>query len=105
MMNAQSFADAYAEYMTRNDKTVMINGKRYWRIVDKSKLTDFEVIVLPSDACGKKMEDEMGNEFHVSVPVEYNFKGEVPQWYKETVSLMLMDIEIKRIGNYVCIIE
>lgn len=104
-MNAQSYVDAYQTYKECSMKSVAIKGNRYWKIIDKSKLNDFEVLILPKDILGRKLEDELGNLFHVSTPLMFSFKGEVPEWYQETVSVMLMDIEIKKLGEYVRVID
>ncbi|MBO5338049.1 MAG: hypothetical protein J6A94_13075 [Lachnospiraceae bacterium] len=50
---------------------------------------------------GNILRDELGNIFEVGSPTHYSFKGEIPEWYLETVSLILKGIKIDKVGDYV----
>ena len=47
------------------------------------------------------IKDELGNVFQVGNPAHMSFRGEIPEWYLRTVSLVVQDVSINEIGEYV----
>ena len=66
MQNKRSFEDLYEEYKLRDDKVKDIEGEKYFRIINKDKITGLELIVLPNEVfsrSGNILKDELGNMF------------------------------------------
>jgi len=108
MQIRRKFIDVYEEYKMREDKVIVLNGEKYFRIIEKSKVAGFEIIALPNEVFiekGNILRDELGNIFEVGSPTHCSFKGEIPEWYLETVSLILKGIKIDKVGDYVRLVK
>lgn len=80
--------DVYEEYKTSNDKVIIIDGREYFRIIEKSKVAGFDIITLLNEVFkekGNTLQDELGNVFEVGNPTHSSFRGEIPEWYLKTV--------------------
>lgn len=103
-MKRRTLDELYNEYKNRNDKIITLEGKKYFKIIEVSRIAGFTVIVLPNVALegkGNTFQDEKGNIFHVGSPAHYSFKEKIPEWYLETVSLIVKDINRDELGDYV----
>lgn len=104
MQSRRNIEDLYEEYKLRQDKEKDINGEKYFRIITKEKVAGLEIIVLPNEVFnkpGNALKDELGNVFQVGNPAHMSFRGEIPEWYLRTVSLVVQDVSINEIGEYV----
>ena len=105
---------AYQKFKQRNDKTKVINGKIYYRIVwsDYFNLTGRDrglLSVVPSPDMPKKADavyqDENGNHFSFGGMHHIRFISEIPKWYFECGECSMEWQETKNIGKYLMIIE
>lgn len=105
---------AFQEYKQRNDKTKIINGKIYYRIVlsEFFNLTGFEngyLLVVPSPDMpqenGAIYQDENGNHFMLGGRNHIRFAEEMPEWYLECGECTMKWEETKNIGKYLTIVE
>lgn len=106
--------EAYQEYKQRTDRTKMINGKLYYRIVlsDFFNLTGLEngyLLVIPSPDMPQKKDavyqDEKGNHFTFCGHNHIRFAGEIPEWYLECGEYNMKWQETKDIGKYLTMVE
>ncbi len=98
----------YEAYKSSSDKIITIDGVEYFKIIEKSKIGNYEIIVIPMDifhAKGNILKDEKGNIFSIGNPSTYSFRDRIPEWYFKTASVLLKDISIDKIGNYVTLVE
>lgn len=108
MKEKVKFKDLYNSYKLSNDTIKIINGVKYFKIIDKEKVNNFEIIILPNEVFNKSgdiLKDNKGNIFRLGNVLNYSFKGKVPRWYFETSHVILEDISIDKIGNYVTMIN
>ncbi len=107
-MEIQSaFEKVYEAYKISDDKTIFIDGIEYFKIIAKQKIAKYESIVIPTDVFYIKeniLKDEKGNIFTVENPATYSFKTKIPEWYIKTVTVMLKDTTIDKIGDYVSLV-
>ncbi len=105
---------AYQEYKQRSDKTKIINGKLYYRIVlsEFFNLTGLEngyLLVIPSPDMPQEIsavyQDENGNHFTFGGRNHFRFSGERPEWYLECGEWNMKWQETKNIGKYLTIVE
>ena len=105
---------AYQEYKQRTDRTKIINGKLYYRIVlsEFFNLTGYEngyLLVIPSPDMPQEhnavYQDENGNHFTFGGRNHIRFAGEIPEWYLECGECNMKWQETKEIGKYLTIIE
>ena len=105
---------AYQEYKLRNDKTKIIDGKLYYRIVMSEffNLTGYEngyLLVVPSPDMPQEKnaiyQDENGNHFTFGGHNHIRFSGEIPEWYLECGECNMKWQETKNIGKYLSIVE
>lgn len=105
---------AYQEYKLRNDKTRIIDGKLYYRIVlsEFFNLTGYEngyLLVVPSPDMPQEKsavyQDENGNHFRLGGRNHICFAGEIPEWYLECGECNMKWQETKNIGKYLSIVE
>ena len=106
--------DAYKEYLASNDKTVIIDGEEYYKVVfiahfNDSRLGNFVHIVLHSDMFQpevkfNKIKDEKDNIYKLSGPEMIHFDDAIPEWYFKCWSFFIIDSEsdslTQDIGNY-----
>lgn len=106
---------AYQEFLKRNDKTKVIDGKTYYRIVCSNffqynnKKTGY-LSVVPSPDMKKQTDvvyqDEKGNHFIFKGFQFIRFVGgKIPKWYFECGVCSMEWQETKNIGQYLTIIE
>lgn len=103
-----NFEKVYEAYKVSNNKVIIINGVEYFRIIEKNKICNYQMIVIPNNifsTVGNRLKDEMGNIFTVGNPVHYSFKDRIPEWYLKTVSVMVKDTTINKIGEYVTLVK
>lgn len=103
----------YEQYLERDDIRVEIDGRLYYRIVHKDKLSirDGLVLVLvPSElfaggSIKQTVVDENGNTFNLGCIVHYSFRRPIPQWYLDAVSIEVMNVKEKEeIGDYLALL-
>lgn len=108
MQNKSNFTKLYENYKRKDDKVLMIEGERYFKIIKKEKIVGLEIITLPNevfDYFGNTLKDECGNIFQVGNAVHFSFRNEIPEWYLKTVSVVLKNITISELGEYVHFIK
>ncbi len=105
---------AYQEYHQRSDKTRVINGKLYYRIVcseffNLTGLEDGYLLVVPSPDMPQDKnavyQDENGNHFTLGGRNHIRFAGEIPKWYLECGECNMKWKETIHIGKYLTIVE
>ena len=107
MKDKSNFEEIYEAYKLRIDKVKIIDGVKYYKIIDKNKIYHYQIIVLPNEVfnvSGNILRDDKGIKFKVGSPMHYSFKGSVPNWYFETVHVLLEGVSIDEIGEYVTLI-
>ena len=108
MEKQSNFEKIYKSYKMSSDKVLIINGVEYFKIIEKNKVDNYQIIVIPMNvfyAKGNRLKDEKGNIFTVGNPATYSFREDIPKWYIETASVMLKDTTIDKIGDYVALAE
>lgn len=108
MQKRRKIAEVYEEYKKRSDITIVIDGEEYFRVIDRFRMAGFGTLILPNEVFklkGTKLCDELGNTFDIGSPMHYSFRGEIPEWYKNTISLTIKGIEIDKVGEYVCLVK
>ena len=108
MDKQKNFAEIYEAYKADGDKVIVIEGVEYFKVIQKKKVNVYEIIALPNEVFytkGDVLIDELGNKFTVGSPVHFSFKGEIPEWYLKTVSVVIRDMSIKDIGDYVSLVQ
>lgn len=106
--NDVPFEKIYEKYKADPDKIKMIDGRKYYRILqshiyrlpaNKPHLAVFIESELGVKV-GDLLADEYGNRFVYKCYSEYCFRGSTPEWYFETVEMHLSGgLEI---GEYLC---
>lgn len=101
----------YEEYL-RDDQCIEVDGKPYYRIIQKSEYTSldgFVLIVIPQKLFHHgesmaKVKDENGNVFKLTGPASMRFHSEIPRWYLETYTFMIKEIKhVDEIGDFVAV--
>lgn len=103
-----TFEEVYEAYKNSRDKVMLIDGVKYFKIIEKHKIYNHQIIIIPIDALcakGNIIKDEKGNVFTVENLATYSFRNNIPDWYLKTVSVVLRDIAIDKIGDYVTLVE
>lgn len=104
----------YEEYINRDDLLVRIDNRDYYRIVKKESFFIFENIILITvpwellfgSKCECKVIDENNNIFDLGKPIHINFRDYIPEWYLNTVTVAVDNINNPNlIGEYVAIFE
>ncbi len=103
----------YEQYLTMEDKVVEIDGVKYYKIIAKERvpLRDGLVVVcLPNSFIDstkiRNVIDENGNTFALGNAARYSFKGMIPRWYLETVTIEVYDVhDIDEIGQFVAALK
>ena len=101
----------YENYLSADDTIIEVDGKLFYKIVHKDRISLDEGIVLVcvpwklfNDTAIDKVKDENNNVFKLGAPVHYSFRRPVPQWYMETVTVTVNGIhEICQIGEYLAL--
>ena len=99
-------SELYDEYKNSKDKTVELDGEKYYKIIDVSKFMERNIIVLPMElffTTSKFIKDEKGKIFELGEKVYFSFRGTIPDWYLETMQLTIDDVD--QMGNYVRQVE
>lgn len=111
MDNKSEMEIQYEEWLNRNDRMVEIEGRKYFRIIRKDRLSIKEgtvLIVVPWDllkSSNRKYIDENGCVFSLGSPAHISFRGTIPTWYFETASVPVEGIhELTQIGDYLATI-
>lgn len=103
-----TFEKVYEAYISSKDNVMLIDGVKYFKIIEKNKIGNHQIIVIPIDvfhAKGNIMKDEKGNVFTIRNLATYSFRNNIPDWYLKTASVVLKDIAIDKIGDYVTLVE
>ena len=104
----------YDEYLKRDDLIIIQDDKEYYRIVRKYRISCLGGIVnitvprtvFKNARDNLKLMDENGSVFSAGASVHFSFRGGIPQWYLETVTISLKEItDIELIGNYISELE
>lgn len=98
----------YEEYLKSNDKTKMINGKEYYKIVDCHIGKVFGIIIVPFEAVPKPnvwLIDENGFKFFTDGLVHMRFSEGIPEWYLKLATLSIDVAKPYKIGEYLRICE
>ena len=98
----------YEEYLKSNDKTKMINGKEYYKIVDCHIGEGFGIIIVPFEAVPKSkvwLIDENGFKFFTDGLVHIRFSEGIPEWYLKLATLSIDVVKPCEIGKYLRICE
>ena len=103
----------YENYLASDDKTILINGKTYYKIVYKYSLANRNnriYITIPTELLnGNKSEnviDEKGQKFILGPSVHMAFRDGIPDWYVKTLTVSIAGIDqISDIGNYLSLLE
>ena len=103
-----TFEKVYEAYKSSRDKVMLIDGVKYFKIIEKNKIGNLQIIVIPIDvfcAKGNIMKDEKENVFTVVNLATYLFSDNIPDCYLKTASVVLKDIAIDKIADYVTLVE
>ena len=104
-------AEIYAEYIKRDDITLIKNGKTYYRIIYKESYLGFAVIALPREASyvvGARLEDENGVLIkEPGFPIRYEVDDgvEYPEWYTNSVEIPTRHFDSDPLGEYILVIR
>lgn len=107
-MSKKHINEIYEAYIKRDDKVIKIGELTYYRIIDKTFLSikDGTVLVcvpqkMFKNRLCKKLVDENGKCFKIGYPAHFSFNGDIPKWYKETVTFHLVGTnDINEVGEY-----
>ena len=103
-MNKLNFEEIYNNYKLSNDTIKIIDGITYFKIIDRNKVSGFNIIALPNEKFTEpitKVHDNKGNVIEIGKPITYSFRDNIPDWYMETVHVLVNNISIDEIGEYV----
>ncbi len=99
----------YEEYLKSNDKTKIINGKEYYRIVDCYVGSMLGIMTVPFEVVSQPdvwLVDENGFKFLSKGLMHVRFSGEIPDWYLKELAIIGIDVvEPCEIGKYVRMCE
>ena len=105
----------YERYLLSKDKTLILDGKTFYRIIDKFLVKKMLIITLPLEAFGdntvekiitNKYTDEDNRVFAFSAPMHISFIGKAPDWYYETLTVQVKGVKkIDEIGDYISKME
>ena len=112
MTNKSDMEIVYENYLHSDDIEIEIDDVRYFKIIEKSKVPVRDGIVticVPSKTFksneNNTILDESGKKFNISGPAFYSFRGNVPRWYLETLTVVVNDISDENdIGSYIALI-
>lgn len=103
----------FENYLASDDKTILINGNTYYKIVYKYSHPNRNnriYITIPTELLiGNKsinVIDEEGREFILGPSVHMCFRDGIPEWYVKTLTVSIEGIDrISDIGNYLSLLE
>ena len=96
----------YEEWLAREDRVIEKNGRTFYRIISKNKLSlngGTVMIVVPLSVLTSNGEymDENGNTFLLGGPSHISFTDSIPTWQYETRTVPVKDIhDLAQIGDY-----
>ena len=108
MREIANFEKIYETYKSNNDNVIVIDGIKYFKIIEKYDVCGFQIIAIPNDVlntAGNMLKDDLGNIFTIGNPVHYKFKDNIPEWYFETSHVMLKDTTVDKIGEYITLVQ
>lgn len=95
----------YEEYLKSDDKTKIINGKKYYRIIDYHVGSICGFMTIPNGVVSLPnvwFVDENGFKFLSKGLVHIRFSGDIPEWYLKSAKIICIDVvEPCEIGEYV----
>lgn len=97
----------YEQYLVRDDKILVCNDDKFYRIISKSRISKggTVVVTLPSEMLSAvtsncKVKDENGRTFETGKIIHLSFKR-VPKWYMRSFTIPINGINnTKDIGDY-----
>lgn len=98
----------YEEYLKSDDKFKIIDGKKYYKVIDCYVSDYFGILIVPHEAAPKAniwLEDENGFRFFSKGLVHMRFTDGVPEWYLRLASIGIDVVRPTKIGNYVRMCE
>ncbi len=98
----------YKEYLKSKDKTKIISGKEYYKIVDCHVGSVFGIMIVPYEAVPKAnvwLIDENGFKFFTDGLVHFRFSGDIPEWYLRLATVGIDVVKPCEIGKYVRMCE
>lgn len=108
MREMTNFEKIYETYKSSNDKVIVIDEVKYFKIIEKYDVCGFQIIAIPNDVlntAGNILKDDLGNIFTIGNPVHYTFKDNIPEWYFETSHVTLKDTTVDKIGEYITLVQ
>ena len=94
----------YENYLKSDDKTKIINGKEYHKVIDCHVFDSFGVMSVSFEAAPKPniwLIDENGFKFFSKGLVHMSFARPVPEWYLKLANIGIEVSKPCKIGNYV----
>ncbi len=110
MEEISELKNRYDIYLAEKKKTLIKDGKVYYKLVNKDVLTlgnqRFLALTLSNKAFEKETNSIMTEGGEIikldSSPMELVFRGEEPEWYKETRTVTISNIrDVTIVGEYV----
>lgn len=103
-----NFEEIYELYKLRDDKVKIIDGIKYYKIIEKTNLLHFVIIALPKEMFTTSktvVKDDNGNVLDLGRPAHYNFVSVAPKWYYEVYQFGLENVSLDEIGEYVTLVK
>lgn len=100
----------YENYKQKTDKTKIINGRLYYRIIHSDNVfftaikKEYLIVILSPEIekhINELYEDENGNRFVLTGFHHIKFPGDIPQWYLDCGAYNMKWLKNKNIGNYI----
>ena len=98
----------YKEYLKFDDKVKIINGQKYYKIIDCHISERFGILIVPFEAVPKSniwLIDENGFKFLSKGLVHIRFSGNIPDWYFKVATICVDVVKPETIGEFVKIWE
>lgn len=111
-MNVKSNVEReYEAFLGASDRVLKINGKQYHKIIHKDRVAfgnGTVIITIPHALLRgtgpELLVDEKGRCFRLGPACRMHFRGEIPQWYLNSVAVCVDGIhDLSEIGNYLSI--
>lgn len=112
--NKNEMSIIYEKYCKRDDIKIEADGRIYYRIIHKEKLSinsGLILVTVPRELFGREkiscsVIDERGRTFELGGSVYYSFESNIPRWYLETLTVDVINIgEVDELGDYLAIKE
>ncbi len=103
----------YEQYLERDDIKVEIDGRVYYRIIHKDKLSingGLVLVMVPWELFAggnikQMIVDENENTVEFGSVAHYSFRRPIPQWYLKAVTLDVKNIkDMDEIGDYLALL-